>query len=215
MTEKELERLERSTFLAAADSGLWDVFLAGIVSMLAIGPLLSGRLGDFWSAAVFVPVLLAILVGIRVVQNRVIRPRLGVVQFGSARQKRLKVFGFIMLAVNVAAALLGLLAATRGSAVRTELVPVYLSLVLLLGFSLVAFFLQVPRVFLYGVLLAAAPPIGETLFQRGYATHHGFPLLFGVCAVVILGSGIIRFVRFLPPAPDSLRQPLSEGGDRE
>jgi hypothetical protein len=199
MTDNDLKQLERSTFLAAVDSGLWDMFLACVLTMFVLGPYLSVPLGDFWASAVFLPFLMAALWGIRVVQTRVIQPRMGLVRFAATRQKRLRRMGVVMLGVNVVALVLGFLAASRGSAVRADLVPFYFSLTLLLGFSLVAFFLQLPRVFLYGLLLAAAPPIGEALFQRGYASHHGFPVVFGVCAAVIMTSGIIRFIRFLPP----------------
>ncbi len=211
MTGSDLKRLERSTFLAAADSGLWDMFLAGIFSMLAIGPLLSVRLGDFWSSAVFLPVFAVALFVIHLVQTRVIRPRLGVVQFGPSRVRRLRSLGWIMLVVNLIALGVGALAATGDVAAGGWSVPLSLSLVLLSGCSLGAFFLQIPRVFAYGLLLGAAPLVGEALFQRGYATHHGFPIVFGVCATTILVSGIVRFVRFLPPASRDFQGPSTEG----
>lgn len=55
MTENELRRLERATYLATADTGLWDILLASVISSLAIGPLLSVYLGDFGASAVFLP----------------------------------------------------------------------------------------------------------------------------------------------------------------
>lgn len=198
MTEGDLKRLERATFRAAADSGLWDMFLAAVISMLAIAPLLSSRLGDFWSSAVFLPFYAVALLAIRTVQARIVRPRVGVVELAPSRKRRLGYLATIMLVVNVLALGLGIVAAIRGPTGQTDLVPLTLSLTLLLGFSTAAFFLEIPRVFAYGVLLAAAPPLGEALFQRGLASHHGFPVVFGVSAVVILGSGIIRFLRFLP-----------------
>jgi len=211
MTDNDLKQLERSTFLAAADSGLWDMFLACVLTMLVLGPYLSVPLGDFWASAVFVPFLMAALWGIRVVQTRVIQPRMGLVRFAATRQTRLRRMSFVMLGVNVVALVFGFLAARQGPAVRAEMVPLYFSLILLLGFSMVALFLQIPRVFFYGVLLAAAPPIGEALFQRGLASHHGFPVVFGVCAVVIMTSGIIRFIRFLPPPAGRAGVPFPEG----
>ena len=75
----------------------------------------------------------------------------------------------------------------------------------------VAFFLEIPRVFAYGILLAASPLVGEALFLRGYASHHGFPVVFGVSAVAILVSGIVRFVRFLPPPQRGMGGPTAEG----
>lgn len=201
MTERELKRLERSTYRAAADSGLWDMFLACVLCMLAFGPLLSVHLGDFWSAAAFLPVFAGALWAIHLVQTRVIRPRLGVVEFSAPRKRRLLALGVVMLVVNVVGLIMGIFAATRTPIVQDDIVPVTFSLVLLGGFSMVAFFLGIPRVFAYGVLLAMAPPVGEFLFRHGYASHHGFPVVFGLSAAAILLSGIVRFVRFLPPPP--------------
>ena len=89
--------------------------------------------------------------------------------------------------------------------------PLSLSLILLSGFSLGALFLQIPRLFAYGLLLGAAPLVGEALFQRGLASHHGFPIVFGVGAVTILVSGVVRFVRFLPPRNRDFQGPFTEG----
>ena len=199
MNGNDLERLERSTFLSVADTGLWDMFLAGVMSMLAFGPLLSVHLGDFWSSAVFIPVWAVALFAMYQVKKRVIQPRLGIVEFGPTRVRRLRGLGWIMLVLNLIALVGGALAATGDVGGLGWGVPISLSLTLLLGCSLFALFLQIPRVFAYGILLAAAPLVGEALFQRGYATHHGFPVVFGTCAAIILVSGIVRFVRFLPP----------------
>jgi hypothetical protein len=212
MTENELKKLERSTFLATADTGLWDIFLASLLAMFAIAPHLSVHLGDFWSAAVFLPVYALLLWGIHLVKTRVIQPRIGIVEYGRPRQKRLKSLGVIMLVVNVVALVLGLVAAYWLPMEQGAIVPLFLSMIFLLGFSTAAFYLGVPRVFFYGLMVAAAPPIGEFLFLRGYATHHGFPIAFGSCAVVILIAGIIRFVRFLPPPVQGGRAPSAERG---
>lgn len=211
MNNDDLRQIERSTYRAAADSGLWDIFLASIVSMLAIAPMLSVHLGDFLSAAVFLPVFAAIFVGIRFIQVRVIRPRIGAVEFARPRRQRLVALTVIMLVVNIAAFIGGLVAATRAPVVQGQVVSLTMSLVILVMFSMAALFLAIPRVFFYGLLLAAAPPIGEALFVRGYASHHGFPAVFGVGAIVILISGIVRFVRFLPPPREADRMPAAEG----
>ena len=212
MIDADLKRIERSTYLSVADSGLWDLLLASVVAMFAIAPLLSVYLGDFWSSAVFIPVFAAVLVMIRVVQARVIRPRVGTVDFARPRRQRLVTLSVIMLVVNVIALVVGLVVSTRAPVVDGDIVPVGMSLALLVCFSLGAYLLEIPRVFVYGLLLAVAPLVGEALFRRGYASHHGFPVVFGVCATVILVCGIVRFSRFLPP-PSTDDQPVPESAD--
>jgi len=198
MIEAELKQIERSTYRAVADSGLWDVFIAAVVSMLAFGPLLSVHLGDFWSAAAFVPVFAVILLVIQIVKVRVIEPRIGAVEFSEPRRKRMAALPVVMLVVNVVALVLGIVVVTSTKVPEGPIVAFGLSMVILVGFTLASFLLQVPRVFFYGLLLAVAPLFGEALFLRGYASHHGYPIVFGVSAVVILVSGAVRFIRFLP-----------------
>jgi len=198
MIDTDLKSIELSTYRAAVDSGLWDFMLASIVAMFSIAPLLSVHLGDFWSSAVFLPVFVAVLVAIRVVQKRVVEPRIGFVEFARPRRQRMLVFGVVMLVVNSVAFVAGLLVAVREPVMDGPIVSFIMSMVILAGFTLASFFLEIPRVFIYGLLLAAAPVVGEALFVRGYASHHGFPIVFGVCSVVILVSGTLRFIRFLP-----------------
>ena len=198
MTDDDLKMVERSTFRAAADTGLWDIFLASYFAIFAVAPFLSGRLGDFWSAAVFVPVWAVVYLTIRIVHARVVVPRVGIIEVGTRRRGRLKWLTSIMLVANLVAFAVGVYAATRSTAGQSSLFPHMFSMMLLLGFSTAAYFLGIPRVFLYGVLLAGAPLVGEELWQRGYASHHGFPITFGVAAGIIFVCGLVRFWRVLP-----------------
>jgi MFS family permease len=213
MIDKDLKQMEQSTFMAAADSGLWDIFLASVVAMFAIAPLLSSRLGDLWSVVVFLPVWAVVLIINYIISVRVVRPRIGVVKFAKPRIKRMMSMTIIMLAVNVAALVFGIVAATRGvvAGQPSFLMIIGPSISILIGSSFVAFFLGIPRVFAYGLLLAGAFPIGEMLFRRGYASHHGYPVVFGISAIAILVSGIVRFVSFLPRRQAEGADPLSEG----
>jgi len=213
MMDADLTKIERATYRASLDSGLWDIFLASIISMLAIAPLLSVHIGDFWSSAVFLPVYAVILAAIRIVTMRVVRPRVGFVELARPRRQRFQMLSIVMLVVNVVALVLGFVAAARAPVVGGPIVSFGMSMVILVGFSMASFILEIPRVFFYGLMLAAAPLIGEALFIRGHASHHGFPIVFGISAAVILMSGIVRFVRFLPKAQVLEGMPMTEGSD--
>jgi hypothetical protein len=213
MTDDDLKKMERSTFRAAADTGLWDVLLASVFAVMAIAPLLSGRLGDFWASAVFWPVLAGVYLIIRIVHTRVVVPRVGVIEVGARRRARLYRFVLIMVVVNVVLLALGIYAFTRSTAGQGALVQLGLSVPLLLGFSLAAFFVGIPRLFFYGVLVGGASFVGEELFQRGYASHHGFPVAFGVAAAIICVSGLVRFWRVLPRKRAGSEELPWEGSD--
>jgi len=195
MNLESLEDTERTTFRIAADTGLWDVLIACFVSMLAIGPLLSARLGDFWSSAVFLPVWLAVYVAIRIVHARVVEPRIGRVRFGAPRKERLRRLSLVMLAVNLVALTIGLFAAFSVATVGLWIYPIVFAAVLLVGFSLAAHLLGIPRLFVYGVTLAVAPIAGEWMFRNGYASHHGYPVVYGIAATVMAAMGLVRFYR--------------------
>lgn len=207
MSDHDLKALERGTFRAVTDDGLWDVLIAAVFSMLAIAPLLSESLGDFWSSAVFAPIWLATYLIIWGVRRRVLAPRVGIVRFGEDRKRRLRRFSLVMLVVNVAAALLGLAAAIGVQRDWIDLgssgigYPLALGITILIGFSVGAYVASIPRYYLYGLMLAIAPLIGEWLWRHDLAAHHGYPIVFGAAAVIIFVVGISRFVTRLRAHP--------------
>jgi hypothetical protein len=204
MTEIDLKKEERTAYRSVADTGLWDIVIASVVAMFALAPLLSVKLGDFWSSAVFLPVWAAVYIGVRCLKARVVAPRVGQVQWSESRQSRLKRMGLIMLVANLIAFALGIIAfflADQGES-SMWVYPYAFSLMLLIAFSLVAQATSIPRFFFYGILLAAAPLVGEWLFREGLASHHGFPVTFGLSAGIIALIGILRIIRIaIVPIP--------------
>jgi len=198
MEQIDLVEAERRSFRAATDTGLWDIMIAAGVSMFAIAPLLSRHLGDFWSSAVFLPVWLAVYLGLRLVQKRVVAPRVGTMRMSRQRQGRLRRVMWVMLGVNVIALVAGIFAATRPVSGNTWTYPVALGIVLLVGFTLAAYYLDVPRYLVYGLVLVAAPALGEWLFRQGWVSHHGYPVVFGAAAILLILGGILRFLRAVP-----------------
>ena len=205
ITSSDLRAEERSAYRAATDTGLWDILISSVVALFAIAPLLSTKLGDFWSSAVFIPVWVLVYLGIRLIKDRLVTPRIGEVRWGSARKSRLKKLGTAMLVVNVLALGLGALAylATERGYSGLWAMPVPFGLIVLVLFSLLAYAVSIPRFFIYGLLLAASPLIGELLYRQGLASHHGFPIVFGIAAVAIALVGLIRLGRILKMRPDS------------
>jgi len=205
----ELKDIEKRVFRATVDLGLWDVMIASWVAMFAIAPLLSETLGDFWASAVFLPVFAVLYWGLRRVQRRVVEPRVGVVRFGAERRARLGRLTAIMLVANVAALAAGTYAALHPQATWSP--PVLFGLMVLLMFSLAAYFLDIPRYYAYGLLVVVAGAVGELLWRRGLASHHGYPVVFGISAAVIAGVGLLRFAKHLPPRPST--DSAAAGGD--
>lgn len=206
MTDRDLKALERATFRSATDDGLWDVLIAAVVSMFAVGPLLSETLGDFWSSAVFVPIWLGMYLIVLSVRRRIVIPRVGTVRFGIDRQRRMRRFALVMMVVNAIALVLGVAVAIGVQTDQLDLdggvgYPLGLGIVSLVGFSAAAYVTSIPRFALYGLMLAVAPLVGEWLWRNDLAAHHGYPIVFGVAAVIIFVTGIARFTALLRSRP--------------
>ncbi len=187
-----LKDAERKAFRAFYNDGLWDIFLGCIFLMWAIAPYLSSRLGDFWSSAVFLPFWALVYLVI---------PRIGSVKFGRRRTAKLAKFTAVMLAINAAALILGLVAAWSFGRVPGQMIGILFGMILLAGFSIAAYFLDFSRLYIYGLLVGLSPLVGEVLWTYGYAAHHGFPITFGTAAGIMILVGLALFVRLLHDNP--------------
>lgn len=196
-----LKDAERKAFRTTYNHGLWDVFLGCFFLMFVIGPYLSSSLGDFWSSVVFVPFWGGVFLVIQLLRKFVVTPRMGIVKLGSARKTKLVKFTFVMLVINIVAFILGLAAAMNFGKVPGQMLSIIFGLILLVGFSIAAYFLDFNRLFLYGLFVGLSPLVGEWLWTHGYATHHGFPITFGTAAGIMILVGLAVFVRFLRDNP--------------
>jgi hypothetical protein len=202
MSERiSLKQAERRAFTAVFEDGLWDIFAGCVVSMFAIAPYLSTRLGDFWSSAVFLPVWAAVYLVLRAVRKHVVAPRIGRVTFGAARKAKLMRFNLVMLVINICALILGAFVAVKFRSLSGLLIGSLFALILLTGSSLAAYLLGFRRLYVYGLMLAASPLVGEWLWTNKGASHHGFPITFGISAGIMILTGLVIFMRLLHHSP--------------
>ena len=209
--EINLKEADRKVFSASFDDGLLDIFLASFVLMFAVVPFLSRYLGDFWSSFIFLPVWGLVYLIIRWLRSHIVTPRTGTVKYGPMRKKKLTAFTIVMLVLNTIFLLLGMVAflMPSGSGWRFTLM---FSVIVLISFSLAGYFLDLTRLYVYGLMLALAIPVGEWLYQTFGVPHHGFPVSFGLSAVIILLVGLVKFISLLrnnplPPEDLSLMEP--------
>ena len=76
-----------------------------------------------------------------------------------------------------------------------------LGLFLLVGFSVAAYMLDYTRLYFYGLMLFIAPLVGEWLYAYHGASHHGYPVVFGFSAGVMILTGLVLFIRLLKENP--------------
>ena len=202
MSQKiSLKEAERKAFRTTLNDGLVDIFLGCFLLMFVIGLYLSDSLGDFWSSAVFLPFLALVYLAIWLIRRYVVTPRVGMVKFGQARKAKLAKFTVVMLVINVVALILGTVAALSFGSVPGQMISILFGLILLMGFSIAAYFLDFNRLYIYGLLVGLSPLIGEWLWTHGYATHHGFPITFGTSSGIMILVGLAVFIRLLHNNP--------------
>ena len=69
------------------------------------------------------------------------------------------------------------------------------------GFYLAGSMLEYPRLYVYGSILLIAPMIGEWLYSFHGASHHGYPIVFGITSGLMFLIGTITFIRLLKEHP--------------
>ena len=204
--EISLRETERKVFKSSFQDGLTDVGIGCVILMFPIALLLGPYLGDFWSPVVLLPFSWMVIFGLRLIRKFVVSPRVGIVKYGSWRISRTKRLNVLILFTLIFAAVLGFLSAVKFDVMPGWTYAARLSLVLLIGFSLAGYFLDFPRLYLYGILAALAPLIGEILYVRLDVPHHGFPVTFGITAGLMIVTGLIFFVRLLRTYPPGIDQ---------
>ena len=196
-----LKSAERKAFQSTFADGLWDVFIGFFALEFAIAPLLSKYMGDFWSSAVFLPVFGVVYLVIWLLRKYVVAPRIGTFSVGRMRRQKLQKFSLILLIANIVMFVLGIIAALNFRRLPGFGIASLLGLFLLVGFSAAAYMLDFTRLYLYGLMLFAAAPIGEWLYANRGASHHGYPIVFGFSAAVMILTGLVLFIRLLKNNP--------------
>ncbi|MGB2963684.1 MAG: hypothetical protein WBB69_06825 [Anaerolineales bacterium] len=192
---KDADRIVFSTFFG---EGLVEITLAAFLVMFSVAPLLSARLGDFWSSAIFGPFWLIVFLILRFIRKNYVIPRMGTVKWGELRIKKLTTGGIVLLAINLIFFILGIFAGTTMLPLGLgSLIPVIFGTGIMILFFTGGYFFDYRYLYIYGVLIAIAFPIGEWLWQMNRASHHGFPIVFGVLSSLMFLTGVGKFLAFL------------------
>lgn len=192
---------ERKAFRITVADGLWDVFIGFVLLQMAIAPLLSKTLGDFWSSVIFLPFWGLIFLAVRLTRKYVIEPRLGTVTLGKPRKKKLHKLSIVLFVINIVLFVLGLAAFIYFKRISGGLLMGILGIIIMTLFSTLAYYMEYPRLYIYGSLLLVAPLVGEWLYTFHGASHHGFPIVFGFTSGIMILIGLGTFARLLKNNP--------------
>ena len=209
-SEISLKKLEKKIYQSSIQDGTIEIIVGSVLMMFSIAPLLSDYLGDFWSSAVFIPFWAGMYLLIRVVRKKIIEPRVGIMKLGPYRKSRLKKMNLLMLIFNLAALILGFVSFLSFSLLPSWTILFRFSIILLIGFSLAAYMLEYPRLYLYGIICSLATLIGEFLYTRYQVPHHGLPLTFGVISGALISIGVITVWRIYKNNPATAQENLND-----
>jgi len=193
MKQESIESLEKQVFRLSTGHGGWDLYLGLLLAAIGASALaedLGWGDSSIWLAAIMA-VALAILYA---VERLIIRPRIGNVKFGVQRKANLRTVSVIIGSALLVGLIVWVIYNSSSHVLQcVNILPVFLWIVVSLsGFSLAAYLLGLPQLYLYGLLYAVGFASLE-LIQ--IPVIRVLPIL--VCGLFIIVMGIARFVRFL------------------
>jgi hypothetical protein len=80
-------------------------------------------------------------------------------------------------------------------------VSIQFSVIMLIFFTAAGYMLDFSYLYVYGILIALAIPVGEWLYQVAGFSHHGFPVVFGTLSVIMLVRGLYKFITLVKETP--------------
>lgn len=203
-----LKELEKKVFRSTFQDGLLDIWMGFFMLQFVIPVYL--KLGDFWSSFVLLPFYLILLLLYIAAKKYITKPRIGMVKYSSARKTKIHKITIFLLVLLLLGLITGSLFFDLWRKIPNNrwLAPSFFSVLMLSFFSVGAYFLDLPRFYVFGIFIFISIPIGEILFWNGYVSHHGYPIVFSIAAGMMIINGTILFIRFLReyPLPDKNSQ---------
>jgi hypothetical protein len=203
----DLKAIERRAWLSTFQDGLWDIFFG---LMLAAGVVSDWLHSRGVPSSIRIPAYLSLFVLAGLVlwggKRFITVPRLGRVAFSPTRKARMRKLRLILFPALVITGALFVL--SRGWLGQPGwwgdfgwlAGAITVTLLFITTFSLMAVFLDLPRLALYGVLFAVPEVLGVGL-SRLTGSEAGFLIGSVFSASVVLAIGVAIMVRFLHDYP--------------
>jgi hypothetical protein len=200
-----IKEIEKKAWISTFQDGLWDIYFGLLI--MGIG---FSWLGRFFGLPETLDVLVTLIgwdIGVLLVfflgKKYITRPRMGFVKFGQIRKKRNKLLG-LFIGMMVVFTLITFIFTLLG--VFQLQIPGFMVMLLIgvlfitLPFSIVAYFLQLKRLYLYALLGGFGLFTSELLVPILGAPYHDI-ITFGGIGLVISITGFTIFFKFLQKYP--------------
>jgi len=211
MTVFNLTEIEKKAYRSTFQDGLWDIFLGSQLLVLSICALLSNiGITEKLHMGVLIVLQVLIVLAFTIGKKRITIPRMGFVKFGPKRKRRITKSRIILLISVLAGVVVFLIASAliQGNpAGRSKLLlfaPVAWVANSIVVFSLLAYYMDFTRLYLYGVLFALPVPFDVAIKQ--FTNLNLSPVTFAVPGIAMLTFGIVLLVRFLHDYPAGIKE---------
>lgn len=208
----DIKQMEKMAWKSTFQDGLWDIYFGMII--MGIGfPWLGGFFGLPETVDVIVTTMIwdiGALIILFLGKKYVTRPRMGFVKFGQIRKKRNK---YLSLFIGMMVILtLTMFIFTILGMFQLQIPGIYVMLLIgllfiTLPFSILAYFLQLKRLYLYALLGGLCLFLSE-LIQPIIGSPLYDVIPFGVVGLVIIITGLTLFIKFLGKYPLNKKEVL-------
>lgn len=202
----DLDRLERDAFRKFYEDGLFDIFLGSMMLVLGASALVTDWFADEVAGYVAMLALgFAVTVPLLVVRRRLLRARLGTFEPGPRRRRRIAgTRGVLFVSLLVGLVAFGLAAVAFSAAPAADIAEVLLPVVWFVNavvvFGLMAYLLDVPRFYVYGVLFGLVMPLlmwPDALWGMDPSAW----AVLGVLGLAVIAVGLYKLRHFLRRYP--------------
>jgi len=191
------KQIERRVFTSFFQAGFIEAFTGIFLLQLGLPALFSrSGFGDLESALLALPIALILLVVVFVVRRFIVIPRLGHVKFLPERRRRLSKLVLVPVLTLIAGAVVGYIFSENTSLRHTFVGQIPFSLMPIIIFSAAAYFLDMKRLYIYGVIVGLIFPSGKYL-ETIIVSRNTLPAIILFTAFAFLGMAIVFLVASL------------------
>lgn len=196
-----LKEMEKKAWKSCFQDGLWDIFLGFILLSFGIAPFIE----EITGVTFLISYIILLVVGYIIFyggKKYITIPRIGNVKFGPKRKSKKNKVGIIL-------AISGIFGLAAILLTQTDLIPYNIDTSIwgiifvinaLIVFSLMAYYLDFPRLYIYSIFFATSIFIIETSSSHVGSTYDNL-IGFGMFGVVIVLIGLLHLTRFVRRYP--------------
>ena len=201
-----LKEAEKKAFSSFFKDGFWDLYLGILLIGFALGIILSNsNLSKTWVYLILIVYNFGFCGAFLLAKRNITSPRMGIVRYGKKRKKKLKIVSLVLTlsvlfgAVVFIFTLLTTKSAWTGRIPFDLLFPLVWLINAVVVFSLMAYFMDYPRFYLYGFFFGL-PLSLDTILKYYFGLRLLIPLII-VPGLIMVAIGVRLLVRFLKTYP--------------